>query len=293
MRFAGNTPDICIGGKGINVAKVCVSLGEPVALYCFVGGLTGEMVRAYMKPRCSVFRSVSVCGATRETINIIDRKNERETEIVEKGPTVSESEWSEMEVLLREDICQGDIVICSGITLPGCPNGVYTLISEIAHSKGALCFLDTNGRDLTESMSGKFDFWKPNIHEIMEVTGCPSDFDEEQLISFMTSVDDKAMPETLVSLGNEGGLLFTHGRVLRAYVPDIPVVSTIGCGDSTVAGYAIAVSRGESPEQAFRSAMACGTLNATKKGIASELTAAEVSEIMNQIKIEEIKGVKK
>ena len=41
--------EVSIGGKGINVAKVCKQCGEPVALYGFIAGSNGRMIRAFME----------------------------------------------------------------------------------------------------------------------------------------------------------------------------------------------------------------------------------------------------
>ena len=65
------------GARGVNVAKVCGQLGEPAAIYGFVGGAAGKRVRGEMERCCRSVRLVEIEGQTRTTINVIDRRRRR------------------------------------------------------------------------------------------------------------------------------------------------------------------------------------------------------------------------
>ena len=282
FKYKELVPEITAGGKGVNVAKALHCLGGTSVLYCFLGGQNGKFIKEAISPFCSL-RSVQVEDNSRETINIIDRAADKETEIIELGPTVSNEQYERLITMLTEDICSGDIVICSGASIPGAPKDVYASISNICREKGALCFLDSNGKELVEARAGHYSFWKPNQNELSELSGMALSQNIEEIVRQVNSsgIDSERV---LVSMGAAGGLLISKNGVFIADVPNIPVLSTIGCGDSTVAGFALAILERKTDEEAFRFAMAAGVANSVSKRIAV-IDKAEVLEFQEKITV--------
>ena len=241
-----------------------------------------KFIKEAISPFCSL-RSVQVEDNSRETINIIDRAADKETEIIELGPTVSNEQYEKLITMLTEDICNGDIVICSGASIPGAPKDVYASISNICREKGALCFLDSYGKELVEARAGHSAFWKPNQNELSELSGMALSQNIEEIVRQVNSsgIDSERV---LVSMGAAGGLLISKDGVFIADVPNIPVLSTIGCGDSTVAGFALAILERKTDEEAFRFAMAAGVANSVSKRIAV-IDKAEVLEFQEKITV--------
>ena len=80
------------------------------------------------------------------------------------------------------------------------------------------------------------------------------------------STGERAGAETVaVSLGRDGVLVVSGEGVFRGLTPDVPVVNTVGCGDSMVAGFAVSLARGKPLEEAIRFAVAVSTANALTK----------------------------
>ncbi|MFP3488940.1 PfkB family carbohydrate kinase, partial [Staphylococcus sp. SIMBA_130] len=69
-----------------------------------------------------------------------------------------------------------------------------------------------------------------------------------------------------VSLGAEGALLVTPSRVLTAEAPSVPVISTVGAGDSMVAGMVAMLAQGASDQDALREGMACSAATVMQPG---------------------------
>ena len=92
-----------------------------------------------------------------------------------------------------------------------------------------------------------------------------------------------------LSLGKRGALLAHEGKVFRAVPPTIEkVINAVGSGDSFVAGLAVALDRGASPEEALRLAAACGTANVleAESGVVNpEKVAAIEKEVTNYNRI--------
>lgn len=287
MQYKRMVPEITAGGKGVNVARACSCLGQRAVLYCFTGGANGRALVSEMSRYCDMIRNVEIEGNSRETINIIDRTSGKETEIVEKGPSVSHEQFEHLFSLLEREIVNGDIVVCSGATIEGAPDDVYAQISAICVHKGAHCLLDTNGAVLHRSIGGHYAMWKPNQNELAELAGSSPSCDPCTVLSQIERIEGLDSSDVLVSLGAEGGMLVNREGSYLAEVPDVPVVSTIGCGDSVVAGYAVAMVQGMSVEERLRFSMACGVVNSASTGIAM-IDRNDVDAVFKEIRIRKI-----
>ena len=68
-----------------------------------------------------------------------------------------------------------------------------------------------------------------------------------------------------VSLGKDGVLVVSKEGIFRGLTPDVPVVNTVGCGDSMVAGFAVSLAHKKPLKEAIRFAVAVSTANALTK----------------------------
>jgi len=70
----------------------------------------------------------------------------------------------------------------------------------------------------------------------------------------------------MVPLGPAGAVLVTADGAWHATAPEVPVVSTVGAGDSSVAGYILADVNGGDEAERLRTAMAYGSAAASLPG---------------------------
>lgn len=267
-KYKDNRPRECAAGKGVNVAKVCAQLGEPAAIYGFVGGAAGKRVRGEMERCCRSVRLVEIEGETRTTINVIDRRRRRETEILEAGPRVTEEQVGTLLGRLEEDLGRGDIVVCSGISIGGAPRDIYVRISGMCRSVGAVCILDANGESMEEAAKGRYYLYKPNQNELAELCGVAPTTDPERLCRMARQVLPGRFSWIMVSMGDRGGLLVSGTECCLARVPEVPVMATIGSGDACVAGFCVGLAGGLAPRRAFALGMACGVVNSMNDEVA-------------------------
>ena len=273
--------EVSIGGKGINVAKVCKQCGEPVALYGFIAGSNGRMIRAFMEKEGIDACLIEINGNTRETINIIDLEQGRESELVEQGPTVEKRQVEQLLCRLREDLQRDDIVICSGMTIEGAPDSLYSEISAMCQWNEARCFLDTNSVTVEQLRKDGYYFYKPNMQELFELFGMEPVSDRTVVRKLALQLVQDGVAYVLVSLGSEGGILAGREGCWEAVIP------SIGSGDSTVAGFAIGLRKSWSMEEIFRFSMACGIANAMEKQV-GRVDPERLEIIKNEIKIKNI-----
>lgn len=255
-------PQIYVGGKGVNIARVASLLGERCVLYGFVGGSGGRRIKDEMAQYEVAFRAFETDGETRTTVNIIDSAGRRETEITEPSVEVSLEQEESFLAALSADLQPGDMVICSGIPMNGMRPGIYRRISALCETVKAACVLDTNNSYLRESFPGQYYFMKPNFAELQELHGGTGKATSETICALGERTRKMGVENLLVSTGRSGGIFISSQGVLSAQVPDEPVKSTIGSGDSTVAGFCVAAKQGWEVADCVRYAMACGVCNA-------------------------------
>ena len=283
--YRDNRPAICIGGKGVNVAKVLARLGETCTVYGFIGGSSGEKVKAETISLGILQKFINIDGDTRTTINIIDRDQGVETEILEAGPTADEGTVRNLIGQLNRDIVDGDIVICSGAIIPGTHPSIYQTISKICEEKQAFCFLDTFGETFHHSLPGRYYFAKPNLREFVDYTGMVFDeFDEDAVKKPAGKLIDLGLENLMISMGKNGAILINQTGMLKAALPVVSNQSSIGSGDASVAGFAAGINRGWGIEESFCLSMACGISNAMHREVGL-IDLQEVNDLKNRIEL--------
>jgi len=260
--YPGQTPRCLSGGKGVNVARVLAQLGDMPTLYAFLGDGAGALARE-MNGLChGVFFDVP--GACRTTINILDRRNGRETVITEAGPSVTDAHVSQLLHALEERLLPGDIVVCSGSVIAGAPADIYAGISRLCRTRGALCALDCNAKTLPASLeNAAYALGKPNERELCALLNMERTQDPERIAALAR----RLMPPygaLLVSMGAAGGVYVTAEDAVYSPGVKVDAVSTVGSGDACFAGAVYATAHGYDMEETLRLAMACGAANAQR-----------------------------
>ncbi|MBQ4264991.1 MAG: 1-phosphofructokinase family hexose kinase [Clostridia bacterium] len=284
--YPGQRPTVRFGGKGVNVARVLSQLGALVHLYAFMGEQSEAGFRLEMEKRCAC-TFVTVPGACRTTVNIIDRQNDRETVITEAGPQVRAAHVQALLAALEENVRAGDMVCCSGSIIAGAPADIYAQVSRLCGEKGARCALDCNAAALPQSLAdARYALGKPNERELCALLG----EERTQAPERIAALGRRLMPPygaLLVSMGAQGGVWIENGQAYLARVPDLPIVSTVGSGDAALAGALHAMNCGYAPQEALRLAMACGVANAML-GEVGCVRAEDVKEAVRQINVAQL-----
>ena len=286
--YPGQRPVSRVGGKGVNVARVLSQLGENVHLYAFLGETGGEVFRREMEPRCAC-TFLTVPGACRTTVNIIDRKNRKETVITEAGPQVGEKDVAALMAQLEDNVAAGDIVVCSGSIIAGAPADIYAQVSRLCKKKGARCALDCNAKTLPASLGeASYALGKPNERELCALLGEPRT-QEPEAVAHLARRLTPPYGALLVSMGAQGGVWVDESAAYWACVPGVEIRSTVGSGDASFAGALSAMAQGLPGRDALRLAMACGVANAMLGEVGS-VRMEDVTRIWERINVKQIDG---
>jgi len=251
------------GGKGLNVARVAAIAGEEVCATGFVGGHAGSYIKEELQRQGIRSDFVHIKGESRSCINIYDEASKSQTEILEPGAPVTQSDLEQMLQKYRQLIKECNLVAISGSVPAGADAGIYVQMIEIARHHGIRVIVDTSGRLLEEAIKSRPYMIKPNIDEIRMLTGKAMDSREELLEAAM-QLYQSGIELVVVSCGGEGSLIVSREGVYRAVPPRVELVNTVGCGDSLVAGFAVGLCRQMPIEETIKLATAISAANAMR-----------------------------
>lgn len=248
------------GGKGINVARVASILGEDVSTIGFKGGETGDWLEAKLRELHVNTEFIPVESDSRTNNNIIDRVNRTETEVLETGPLITSADVAVFLELYKNKLKQTKILVCSGGLPNGIPADFYRTLIEMARPYAIKVILDASNEVLEEGIKAKPYMVKPNLRELSEYVDRQLS-GVEDVIGACEDILSMGVDIVVASLGKDGAVLAAKDMILHAKVPEVDAVNTIGSGDSMVAGFAAALTRGYPPEEMFKLGMACATVN--------------------------------
>ncbi len=268
------------GGKGINVSVILSRLGIENKAWGFVAGKTGTLLETLAREKgcdCDFIRLPE--GETRINVKL---DCEQETAVNGNGPIIKDEQVSELMNRISR-LSAEDTLILSGKLQAGKAN-LYEEITRKCDENRIRAVVDTEGDDLRKTFKYRPFLIKPNQEELMKLFGCEDD-SLPSVISMMRICRKEGVMNVLVTLGGEGALfLSAEGRLYQVSITgERKVVSTVGAGDSSIAGFLAGIKRfGDQYEEILRFACAAGTATACKKWLS---TKEEIEEAMKDINV--------
>lgn len=244
------------GGKGINVATITARYGIETTVTGFLGSDNRLIFDNHFKNSSLKNEFIYINGYTREGIKITDPDNHLTTDINFSGFDVSKDNLDEFLSRFETLAAVHDFVVMSGSLPGGLPADLYAVLAKKARKAGAFTAVDTSGEALKLAVeSGCVDLIKPNEHELDEAFG---HHDVTVLLPEVGMV--------LLSLGEAGSRLYTDEGVYEAEAPSVNVVSTVGAGDSFLAGFVSALIFEKDYPDALKFAASTAASKLTKFG---------------------------
>ena len=261
-----STVSVVPGGKGFNVARACIRLGQPTTAYGFLGGHVGEALREMITTDGVADRHTTIAAGTRVCFIVVEPGSERSTVLNEPGPTVTDAEIAAFLDDLRTDCGPDDLVILSGSLPDSVPAGVAGEVIGIGRAVGARTVVDIHSEALRVAAAGRPWMLKCNRAELLELLDAPdpaAPMTVPQLAIEMQRIRERGIEVVVVTMGPEGALVADAEGVVRVRVPHIHEVNPTGSGDLLLAGLVVGVERGQRPRDAIVLGAACGTAGAT------------------------------
>jgi 1-phosphofructokinase len=223
------------GGKGVNVARVLAARGERVRAIVPHGGAEGEQLLALLAERDIEVRAVPAGTAVRVNVAVVEPDG-RTTKINEPGPRLEEPDAEAILAAVAQSAADAAWIVTCGSLPPGIGVDFHARVVRCARAAGARVAVDASGPPLLAALPDSPDLVKPNRRELEEAVGQP-----------LRTLGDAAAAaaelrglgarEVLASLGPAGALLAGDGGVLHAEAAIAVVRSTVGAGDTLLAGY--------------------------------------------------------
>jgi len=224
-------------GKGINVARALDKNGVSTAAVFPADTVTGAWIESALAEAGINTVTTPIAGEVRSNITIVDNAGNT-TKINEAGPVLTATESDALLAQIEATLSTGPSWLVAAGSLPrGLDGSFYVELGKLAHSNGVRFAVDTSGGALTTvAHAGVADLMKPNHEELEELAGreLPTVGD---VVDFAQSLLGAPEAAIVVSLGENGALLVnSRGCVWAGHNPVTPD-STVGAGDSTLAGY--------------------------------------------------------
>jgi len=253
------------GGKGINVSRVVKELGSQTKALGIIGGDTGLFLKNFLEGRGIVTDFVHVDQPTRTNLTIIDIDNPPDTKLNEPGPVIEESVLLKVEKTILDALNESKFFVFAGSLPVGCPDNTYCRMIDLVRQRGAIAIVDTRDGALRESIKSLPYMIKPNACEASALLGREVITPEEACVA-AKEFYKMGIKIAVISLGGDGAVMACDDGVFLGTPPKVKVESTVGSGDSLVAGICTGIESGLPLPDAFRLGLAAGTATATTPG---------------------------
>ncbi|MBC2656586.1 1-phosphofructokinase [Pseudomonas sp. MSSRFD41] len=251
-------------GKGVNVAQVLADLGHRLTVSGFLGAGNPQAFDELFARRGFVDAFVRVPGETRSNIKLAEADG-RVTDVNGPGPRVDAV--AQQALLARlEQIAPGhDAVVVAGSLPQGVSPQWFQALLLRLKAMGLKLALDTSGAALRAGLAAGPWLVKPNGEELADALGRPVATPADQAAA-ARQLQAQGVEHVVVSHGADGVHWFATGQALQALPPKVAVVSTVGAGDSLLAGVLHGLLVGQDAAQALRTATAIAVMAVTQIG---------------------------
>ena len=270
-------------GKGINVAKVLADLGAKLSVTGFLGEENqGDFVQAFAQNGVED-KFYRIAGKTRINVKITETEADV-TDLNFLGFEISEQDWEAFTHQSQTWESQYDLVAVCGSLPRGVTPEQFAAWLESLHQQGLKVVLDSSNAALTAGLTAHPWLVKPNRREL-EVWAGRSLHTIEEVIEAAEQLRSHGIEHVIISMGEKGSVWLNSEGVLQAQPPRCEnVVSTVGAGDSMVAGLIYGFSQGWSKKKTLSFASATSALAVSQSNVGiSDKQALE--QILAQVKL--------
>lgn len=245
------------GGGGINVSKALKKLDTSSVALFPAGGHNGNMLCSLLKEEEILFHAVDTKVETRENWIVLETSTNNQYRFTFPGREVLEETVKSLVDQIRS--FAPSFVVASGSLPPGLPDYFYGLIVKNAAAVGAKCIVDTSGPALQALKGRKPYLIKPNIGELCKMLNVEWLDKDEVPDAAQQAIRDGYTEIMVVSMGPMGAWLITEEKRYFVEAPQVEKKSTVGAGDSMVAGITYSLQKGKTLREAIRFGVACGS----------------------------------
>lgn len=271
------------GGNGINIGRALQRMDVDARTFCIVAGDIGQLLQRLLKQQLTNVYYEHVDGETRINSTIIELDTKTQYQVTDAGTDIPQQQLTS---IIEDFVAQtgNGFGIITGSCQSNIPNTLYANLVERINANGGKPVVDTHGDTLRHAIDAKPFLIKPNLYEL-----------ETIIKRELPTIDDIAnearrlqrhgITHVCVSLGDKGAILVSPDNSYYAQALDVTVNTTVGAGDSMVAGLVAGLSLDNDPKLALAYGIACGAGTVMHPG--TELFSGhELADFRKRVKIE-------
>ena len=273
-------------GKAVNVSVVLKELGEENTCIGFVFDKDGDIIIERLD-NCGVKHIFDVIkGSSRINTKIFDFESREITEINENGKTLTKEEYDAVFEKIAGIPQKGDVAVLTGSIPKEAGQDLYKKLIEIYKEKGVFCVLDASGDALKSGVGACPDLIKPNDEELGALMSLSIDTSEQIADALLEYSKISKIKYIALSQGSRGAYITDGTNVYFAEGLKVEVLSTVGAGDSMIAGMLHGISGGAA--SALECGVAAATASITREG--TQLMERDTyNELLKKVKVVKIK----
>ncbi len=247
------------GGGGINISRAIKILGgNSLAMYA-AGGPAGETIHDLLAEDGIEQQWIKVKNPTRVNLVVMEKSTNHRYRFGMPGAALDAGEQDSIMEAIRNLPGDVEYIVGSGSLPPGVSADFYGSIVNLAKKRNIKCLIDTSGEALMRVAEKGPCIMKPNLGELSRLAGKDELSGLEQEDIARRIISEGKAEILIVSMGARGAMVATKERIEYVIPPTVKQKSTVGAGDSMVAGLLLSLSRGEKILDAVKWGVAAGT----------------------------------
>jgi 6-phosphofructokinase 2 len=254
------------GGGGVNVARVLRRFDVATQAILPVGGTSGRALLADLQREGVAVHPVAVDADTRRSVTLWVSSTREHFRIQVEGEALPEPAWRACLDAIGNAGAPAFVAL-GGSLPPGVPPTVVVELAERARELGARFVCDTSGAGLAAALDARADLIKPSRRELRDLVApevALEDFDHREAARRAVALGARAV---VVSLGADGAFLAAEdGAEAEFPSPSVDVLSSVGAGDSMVAGILLGLLGGRALPEAVQLGVAAGAATCMQHG---------------------------
>ncbi len=271
------------GGKGINISRALMSVGTTSHAVVVLGSENKDSFCTSLDLDNVKYTPIITEGKIRENLTVRS-ENGCETRISFKGFECDNSQLGKVYDVIENKIGKDTILTFTGSVPSGISiEEINSLLRKVS-DRGCKIVIDSKSfKTLKEIVNIKPWLIKPNQEEISEYLGKDIK-NHEEVLEVAKALNSNGIENVMISLGEKGAILATEGKVYMGIPPEIEAISTVGAGDSSIAGFISAYIQGNSAYDALKTSVAFGTASCLREGTLPPLPS-DIEKIRKKVQI--------
>jgi 6-phosphofructokinase 2 len=253
------------GGGGINVSRALKNFKTNSLCIYIAGGYTGKILSNLVYHEGLHAVTVNSDLNTRENFIVFENQTHLQFRFGMPVNKVADSEWKKVIAALKKEKAS-DVILSGSINSSISPLFFEEINAYVKKHKCRL-IVDTAGEPLKNILKTGAFLIKPNQNEFSGLFGKKQLTVKQTISKAKTLIKSNKVENIIVSLGGDGAILVNKNTALHFTPPKVVVKSTVGAGDSMIAGIVYQLKNGHTIEEAVKFGIACGTATTNNSGM--------------------------